>query len=184
MRLSSRLSGAEDIEIMTARNTARAAFASAAFVVCAAVSADEPSAPLPADVARGRYLVQVAGCNDCHTQGYAVAGGQIDESKWLLGDALGWRGPWGTTYAPNLRLSAKDRTADEFVALSRGPLRPPMPFFNLRAMTDADVKAIYAYLKYLGPAGAPAPAHVPPDKTPAGPFVQFPEPPPAAQPAK
>ena len=54
-----------------------------------------------------------------------------------------------------------------------------MPFFNLRDMTDADVKAIYAYLKHLGPAGQPAPAYVPPDKTPAGPFVLFPPPPPA-----
>jgi hypothetical protein len=52
-----------------------------------------------------------------------------------------------------------------------------MPWFNLRAMTDRDVKAIYAYLKHLGPAAQPAPQYVPADKTPAGPFVQFPEPP-------
>jgi hypothetical protein len=49
-----------------------------------------------------------------------------------------------------------------------------MPWFNLRDMTDRDVKAIYAYLKHLGPAGQPAPQYVPPDKTPSGPFVQFP----------
>jgi mono/diheme cytochrome c family protein len=181
MRLSSGVSGAGEMAIMTVRNPARAAFATGALIVCAAGAAEDSSAPLPVDVARGRYLVQVAGCNDCHTEGYALAGGQIDESKWLLGDALGWRGPWGTTYAPNLRLSAKDRTADEFLALARGPMRPPMPFFNLRAMTDADVKAIYAYLKHLGPAGTPAPAYVPPGQTPAGPYIQFPEPPPAEQ---
>ena len=44
-------------------------------------------------------------------------------------------------------------------------------------MADRDVKAIYAYLKHLGPAGKPVPQYVPPDKTPAGPFVQFPAPP-------
>jgi len=44
-------------------------------------------------------------------------------------------------------------------------------------MTDRDVKAIYAYLKHLGPAGQPASQYVPADKTPAGPFVQFPAPP-------
>ena len=55
-----------------------------------------------------------------------------------------------------------------------------MPWPALRAMTDADVKAIYAYLRYLGPAGAAAPAYVPPDKMPTLPFVQFPAPPPAA----
>jgi mono/diheme cytochrome c family protein len=130
-------------------------------------------------VERGRYLVQIAGCNDCHTEGYALSNGEVEESKWLTGDALGWRGPWGTTYAANLRLSAAERTADEFVALSRSPLRPPMPFFNLRRMTDADVKAIYAYLRHLGPAGQAAPAYVPPDREPAGPFVLFPAPPPA-----
>jgi mono/diheme cytochrome c family protein len=152
-----------------------AALAAGMIFVCVAATAAEPSA----EAARGSYLVQIAGCNDCHTEGYALSNGEVEESKWLTGDALGWRGPWGTTYAANLRLSAAERTADEFVALSRSPLRPPMPFFNLRRMTDADVKAIYAYLRHLGPAGQAAPAYVPPDREPAGPFVLFPAPPPA-----
>ena len=53
---------------------------------------------------RGRYLVKIAGCNDCHTTGYAEAGGKIPEKQWLTGDQLGFRGPWGTTYPINLRL--------------------------------------------------------------------------------
>jgi mono/diheme cytochrome c family protein len=164
---------------MLARKSTPAALAAGLIVASAWAAAAEPPAKLSPEAERGRYLVQIAGCNDCHTEGYALANGEIEESKWLTGDALGWRGPWGTTYAANLRLTAKDKTAEEFVTLSRSPLRPPMPFFNLRAMTDGDVKAIYAYLKHLGPAGKPTPAYVPPDKTPAGPFVQFPAPPPA-----
>ena len=121
--------------------------------------------------------MQITGCNDCHTAGYAESGGKVEESKWLTGDRLGWRGPWGTTYPANLRLTVKDMSADQFVILARSPLRPPMPWFNLRDMKDSDVKAIYAYLKHLGPAGEPAPAYVPPDKAPAGPFVKFPDPP-------
>jgi mono/diheme cytochrome c family protein len=152
-----------------------AALAAGSILACSATLAAEPSD----EAARGKYLVQIAGCNDCHTAGYALAGGAVEESQWLTGDALGWRGPWGTTYAANLRLSAADKSEAEFVALSRSPLRPPMPFFNLRAMSDDDVKAIYAYLKHLGPAGKPAPAYVPPDKEPAGPYVAFPAPPPA-----
>ena len=152
-----------------------AALAAGSILACAAATAAEPSP----EAARGKYLVQIAGCNDCHTAGYALANGQVDESQWMTGDALGWRGPWGTTYAPNLRLSAAARSADEFVELARSPLRPPMPFFNLRAMSDADVKAIYAYLKHLGPAGNPAPAYVPPGQEPKGPYVTFPAPPPA-----
>ncbi len=130
-----------------------------------------------AEVARGRYLAQTSGCNDCHTAGYALSAGEVDEKLWLTGDPVGWRGPWGTTYAPNLRLRVQDLSAEQFLELSRSTLRPPMPWFNLRAMTDRDVNAIYAYLKHLGPAGVPAPHYLPPGQTPDGPFVQFPVPP-------
>jgi len=54
-----------------------------------------------------------------------------------------------------------------------------MPWFNVRDMTERDVRAIYRYLRWLGPAGQPVPAYVPPDQTPSGPFVKFPAPPPA-----
>lgn len=149
-----------------------------ALFACAASAAEPPSGKLSAEAARGRYLVQIAGCNDCHTAGYVHTAGKVEEAIWLTGDRLGWRGPWGTTYAANLRLTVKNMTADQFVMLARSPLRPPMPWFNLRDMQDGDVKAIYAYLRHLGPSGEPAPAYVPPDKSPAGPFVKFPEPPP------
>jgi mono/diheme cytochrome c family protein len=162
---------------MSSGRFAPAVVAAGIAMVCMGADAAEPG--LSPEAARGRYLVEIAGCNDCHTAGYALAAGKIEESKWLTGDALGWRGPWGTTYAANLRLSVKDKSAEEFMALARSPLRPPMPFFNLRTMTDSDVKAIYAYLKHLGPAGELAPAYVPPDKTPKGPYILFPEPPPA-----
>ena len=146
-----------------------------ASLVTGAVAQQAPK--LSTEASRGKYLAQIAGCNDCHTPGYTGAAGKVDEKLWLTGDQLGWRGPWGTTYASNLRLRVKDMSADQFVKFARSEFRPPMPWFNLRAMTDRDVKAIYAYLKHLGPAGQPAPQYVPADKTPVGPFVQFPEPP-------
>jgi hypothetical protein len=65
-------------------------------------------------------------------------------------------------------------TAEDFMARARSPLRPPMPWFNLLVMRDGDLKAIYAYLKHLGPAGEPAPAYVPPGQEPAGPVIRFP----------
>lgn len=136
--------------------------------------------PMSQEAKRGKYLVQVGGCNDCHTPGYAFSDGKVDEMNWLIGDALGWRGPWGTTYPANLRLVAQSMTQAQWMVRARSEMRPPMPWFNLRAMTDSDLKAIYAYLRHLGPSGAVAPAYVPPDKTPTLPFVQFPAPPPAA----
>jgi mono/diheme cytochrome c family protein len=127
---------------------------------------------------RGRYLVQIAGCNDCHTANYAMSGGKVPEKEWLTGDALGWRGPWGTTYATNLRLSMQDLTEEQWVKKAKTlNARPPMPWFNVRDMSTGDLRAIYRYIRHLGPAGKPAPAYVPPEQTPTGPYVQFPAPP-------
>lgn len=140
--------------------------------------ADAQPAPGPArhkEIERGRYLVQVTGCNDCHTPQYGLKEGKVDEALWLTGDALGWSGPWGTTYATNLRLMFANLSREQWLAYARQMQpRPPMPWFNVRAMTDADLGAIHAYLKALGPAGVPAPAYVPPGKTPNGPAVRFP----------
>jgi mono/diheme cytochrome c family protein len=131
-----------------------------------------------AQVKRGRYLVQIGGCNDCHTAGYAPSGGKVPEAQWLLGDALGWNGPWGTTYATNLRLYMQDLTEDQWVKKAKAlNARPPMPWFNVRDMTTADLRAMYRYIRHLGPAGKPAPAYLPPDKTPPEPVVRFPAPP-------
>lgn len=56
--------------------------------------------------------------------------------------------------------------------------RPPMPWFALHDMSDADLRAIYRYIRFLGPAGTPAPAYLPPDVSPEGPAIRFPAPPP------
>jgi mono/diheme cytochrome c family protein len=134
--------------------------------------------PEDAQVKRGRYLIQVGGCNDCHTPAYAEKGGKVPEAQWLTGDALGWHGPWGTTYATNLRLYMQDMTEDEWVKKARAlKARPPMPWFNVTAMTTSDLRAIYRYIRHLGPAGKLAPAYLPPDKTPPEPVVRFPAPP-------
>jgi mono/diheme cytochrome c family protein len=126
-------------------------------------------------VDRGRYLVRITGCNDCHTAQYAPKGGKVPEKDWLTGDALGWRGPWGTTYPINLRLYMQDLTEEQWVKKAKAlNTRPPMPWFNVRDMTTRDLRAMYRYIRHLGPAGKPAPAYVPPDKTPPPPYVQFP----------
>jgi mono/diheme cytochrome c family protein len=126
-------------------------------------------------ISRGRYLVETSGCNDCHTPGYGMQEGKVDEKLWLTGDALGWAGPWGTTYPSNLRLLMAGMTQKEWLAHARTMKpRPPMPWFNVRAMSDSDLKAIYVYTRSLGPGGAPAPAYVPPGQKASGPVVLFP----------
>ena len=129
-------------------------------------------------VNRGRYLIKIGGCNDCHTPNYPASGGKVPEAQWLTGDALGWNGPWGTTYATNLRLYMQDLTEEQWVKKGRTlQARPPMPWFNVQAMSASDLRAMYRYVKSLGPAGKPAPDYLPPDKAPTGPVVRFPAPP-------
>jgi hypothetical protein len=72
----------------------------------------------------------------------------------------------------------QDLTEDQWIKKAKTlTTRPPMPWFNLHDMTRADLRAMNRYIRHLGPAGKPAPAYVPPDQTPAQPFVLFPAPP-------
>jgi mono/diheme cytochrome c family protein len=154
-------------------------------IVCANEAPAETTAPKkPAAgvdmkiVERGRYLVKIAGCNDCHTPGYLLSEGKIPEKSWLTGDRFGWRGPWGTTYGSNLRLFMKGMTEKDWVTTARTlKRRPTMPWFNLNTMYAEDLQAIYQFVRYLGPAGEPAPAYVPPDREPKTPYALFPTPP-------
>lgn len=140
--------------------------------------APKPAGAAPgkwAQIERGRYLIQTSGCNDCHTPGYAMNNGKVDEKQWLLGDGLGWSGPWGTTYAPNLRLYMQGHSEASWLKTAKSfEARPPMPWFNLHAMKDSDLRAIYHYVRSLQPLGEPAPAYLPPGQKPQGPAVSFP----------
>jgi len=111
-------------------------------------------------VDRGRYVVRTAGCNDCHTANYPEAAGNVPEREWLTGMPVGFQGPWGTTYPANLRLSLAAMTEAQWLVRARQPMRPPMPWFSLRDMSDDDLRAVYAYVRSLGPAGKIGRAHV------------------------
>jgi mono/diheme cytochrome c family protein len=123
-------------------------------------------------IERGRYIVATSGCNDCHTPGY-MKDGTVPEPLWLTGNQVGFQGPWGTSYPANLRLRAQELTEAQWLERARQPMRPPMPWFNLRDMTDDDVRAIYRYLRAAGPAGAPAPAAAPPGVAVTTPYFDF-----------
>ena len=154
------------------RNLAAAGlFAATAFGLAEAAYSATPDS----SIARGRYIAQIGGCNDCHTAGYAPSGGNVPEKDWLMGDALGWRGDWGTTYPSNLRITLSKLTEDQWVKTAKTmQARPPMPWFALHDMTDQDLRAFYRFVRQLGPVGNAAPAYVPPGATPQGPYVQFP----------
>ena len=140
--------------------------------MCAA-AADAPHATDA--VQRGRYLVMIGGCNDCHTAGFAPSGGKVPESQWLLGDCLGFSGPWGTTYPANLRLRLATMDLATWKAYAHAlTTRPPMPYWALNAMSETDLEALYAYVRSLGAAGEPAPGALSPGLAANGPVVRFP----------
>jgi hypothetical protein len=82
-----------------------------------------------------------------------------------------WVGPWGISYAANL---TPDSTGiggwkeEQFVyAIREGkykglpesrPLLPPMPWQDIRNMTDDELKAVFAYLKSIKPISNAVPA--------------------------
>jgi len=129
-------------------------------------------------LARGKYLVEIGGCNDCHTAGYAASGGKVPEPKWLLGDKLGYSGPWGTTYPINLREYFSKISESEWVRKAKSlKAKPPMPFWALNAMSDTDLRAIYEFINSLGVVKSTVPADLPPGVKPKTAFIQWPAPP-------
>ena len=126
------------------------------------------------DVRTGRYLVKISGCNDCHTPGWSEAGGQVPEEDWLTGIAVGWRGPWGTSYASNLRRLVDGMSEDAWVAMLRSRTgRPPMPWSAVNSLTDSDARAIYRYIKSLGVRGDLTPAALGPEFDPVTPYFRL-----------
>jgi mono/diheme cytochrome c family protein len=104
-----------------------------------------------------------------------MKGGAVPESEWLLGDPIGWRGPWGTTYASNLRLYAQAFTPETWVRVlrTRKDRLPPMPWPSIDAMSDQDLKAVLAYLQSAGPKGDKMPARVAPGEEPKSPYIDM-----------
>lgn len=87
---------------------------------------------------------------------------------------MGFNGPWGTTYATNLRKFVAGLDEAAFIAhMKVREFRPPMPTPSIRAMTDRELSALFHYLKSLGDKGDFGPDYLPPGKKPATPYIVF-----------
>jgi mono/diheme cytochrome c family protein len=123
---------------------------------------------------RGEYLVRIGGCNDCHTPGWNESAGQLPTAQWLVGSPVGNAGPWGTTYPANLRLKLAAMDESTWLQYSANlHTRPLMPDFTIRAMHEDDRRAIYRFVRSLGPAGQPAPAYLPPGRKAPPPYLEL-----------
>ena len=135
-----------------------------------AQAADETAAT----VERGRYMVVVGGCNVCHTASYVEKEGKVPEKDWLMGNPIGWHGPWGTTYAGNLRWGPGMFDESGYVSWIRSKrTKPPHPWYDLGQWTDQDLKALYQFLKMLGTAGSPSSGSLAPGLEPKPPYYNL-----------
>lgn len=128
-------------------------------------------------VARGQYLVQVAGCTDCHTPGHLL--GSPDPAKYLAGSDVGFAIPGhGVFVGPNLTPDKETGlgtwSADQIAtAITSGKrpdgrmLAPVMPWQGLSHLTGSDAMAIAAYLKNLPPISNKVPGPFGPTETPS-----------------
>jgi hypothetical protein len=85
-----------------------------------------------------------------------------------------WSGPWGVSFAANLTPDQNTGlgiwTEEMFVnAMRTGkhmgtsrPILPPMPWQDFAAMSDSDLKAIFAYLRSIPPIVNHVPDPIPP----------------------
>lgn len=130
-----------------------------------------------ATIEQGRYLVMIMGCNDCHTSDAIGSRNYGPEEDWLVGGVRGFSGPYGTVYPANLRLLINSISEEEWVKLAQEMRQnSPMAWTKLPSLTSQDLKAIYHFVRYLGPKGEPAPKSLPPGVMPTTDFIPFPLP--------
>ena len=108
---------------------------------------------------RGKYLVTLGLCTDCHTPGYFF--GKPDMTRFLGGSEVGFQIPeLGVFHGPNLTPDAETGlgrwSADDIVrAIQTGTrpdgrmLAPIMPWHAFAELTKQDAQAIAAFLKSL-----------------------------------
>lgn len=112
-------------------------------------------------VERGKYLVTIGGCSDCHTPGTFL--GHPDMSKFLGGSDVGFAIPGlgvfpGRNLTPDKETGLGTWTTAQIVkAFTTGvlpdgrTLAPVMPYAALAHLAHSDALAIAAYLKSLKP---------------------------------
>ena len=127
-------------------------------------------------IARGKYLVTISGCKDCHVPGVFL--GKPDFTRMLAGSEVGFDLPGlGTFYGPNLTPDKETglggwTTEQIILAITRGvrpdgrELAPIMPWRDFAVLTKGDAEAIAAYLKSLPPVSNKVPGPFGPTEKP------------------
>lgn len=130
------------------------------------------------EVERGKYLVDIIPCTDCHTPGTFL--GHPDMSRYLGGSDVGFAVPglgvfYGSNLTPDNETGLGKWTIQQIAtAITEGKrpdgrkLAPPMPSEWFHHLTKADALAIAAYLKTLKPVKNQVPGPFGPTQKPVG----------------
>ena len=155
--------------------------AGAALAAALLVGVIQNAAASDAQVKRGKYLVSVISCGDCHTEG-ALAG-KPDLEHPLNGSSIGFAVPGlGIFYGPNLTADTETglgawSNAQIVAALTRGirpdgrMLAPIMPWRSFANLTPKDAEAIAVYLKSLPPVKHKVPGPFGPNERASAPYM-------------
>lgn len=158
--------------ILRKLRVAAMAVALASLLLSAPANAGSPA------VERGKYLVNLAGCNDCHTPGYFL--GKPDMSRYLGGSEVGFELPGlGVFHGPNLTPDKETglggwTDAQIVAALQTGKrpdgreLAPIMPWHAFAKLTRQDVDAIVAFLRSIPAVKNKVAGPFGPSETPTG----------------
>jgi mono/diheme cytochrome c family protein len=161
--------------------------------IAASIASPAAAQSNKAQIARGKYLVEFGGCNDCHTPGYFL--GKPDAAKYLGGSDVGFEIPGLGVFVPPNLTPDKDTglgswTAKQITAALQTGVRPDgrilapiMPWRAFAGLTVADAAAIVAFLKSLPPVANKVPGPFAPNQK-ATTFVMKVVPPEAAAAAK
>jgi mono/diheme cytochrome c family protein len=134
-----------------------------------------------AQVARGKYLVSVISCSDCHTDGSLI--GKPDTAHFLGGSSIGFQMPglgyfYGSNLTPDNETGLGSWTLEQIVAaLTKGvrpdgrELAPIMPWRSFANMTPEDALAVATYLKSLPPVNHKVPGPFGDSEKPTSPYM-------------
>ena len=170
--------GGRRVRRRAARSISPALTALALLCWAGAAQAQQPS---PEQIARGKYLVEFGGCNDCHTPGYFL--GKPDMSRYLSGSDVGFEIPGagvfvGPNLTPNKETGLGNWSKDEIIAALQTGVRPDgrmlspiMPWPAFAKLTKLDASAIADYLRSLAPVSSKTPGPFGPDEKPPIPVM-------------
>jgi len=113
-----------------------------------------------------------------HPESFPITDGTATpSSKWLMtmaASGTAFSGPWGVSFAANLtpdentglgiwtqEMFVKAVRTGRHMGVSR-PILPPMPWPNVGAMNDEDLRSVYAYLRSIQPVHNRVPDPLPP----------------------